>query len=125
MLQPTRFRVRSGDDALIFHAGDVDWFEADGNYVWLHVRNTRHRLRITLRGLLMRLDGRQFIRIHKSTVVNVERVKEVQPWLGGDYVAILSDGRQLKVSRTFAQNLLRPLGGRDVSLGHVPPRIAR
>jgi two-component system LytT family response regulator len=105
----TRFTIRSDDKALIFQARDVDWFEADGNYVWLHVRNTKHRLRITLRGLLMQLDERQFIRIHKSTVVNVERITEVQPRSGGDYVAILSDGRQLRVSRTFAQNLLRPI----------------
>ena len=105
----TRFSVRTEDKALIFQARDVDWFEADGNYVWLHVGNTKHRLRMTLRSLLMQLDTRQFIRIHKSSVVNVERISEVQPRSGGDYVAVLSDGRHLNVSRTFAQNLLRPI----------------
>jgi two-component system LytT family response regulator len=105
----TRFTVRSDDRALIFHARDVDWFEADGNYVWLHVRKEKHRLRTTLRALIEQLDGRQFVRIHKSTVINVDRIKEVQPWFGGDYVAILTDGRQLRVSRTFAQDLLKPV----------------
>jgi two-component system LytT family response regulator len=105
----TRFTVRSEDRALIFHARDVDWFEADGNYVWLHVRKEKHRLRTTLRALIEQLDGKQFVRIHKSTVVNVDRIREVQPWFGGDYVAILIDGRQLRVSRTFAQYLLRPV----------------
>lgn len=105
----TRFTVRSEDKALIFHARDVDWFEADGNYVWLHVRKEKHRLRISMRSLLEQLDSRQFVRIHKSTVVNLDRVREVQPWFGGDYVAILTDGRQLKVSRTFAQDFLKPV----------------
>jgi two-component system LytT family response regulator len=105
----TRFTVRTDEKALIFHARDVDWFEADGNYVWLHVRKEKHRLRTSLRSLIEQLDARQFVRIHKSTVVNLDRVREVQPWFGGDYVAILNDGRQLKVSRTFAQDFLRPV----------------
>ncbi len=105
----TRFTVRTEERALIFQARDVDWFEADGNYVWLHVRKEKHRLRTSLRSLLDQLDARQFVRIHKSTVVNVDRIKEVQPWFGGDYVAILTDGRQLKVSRTFAQEFLKPV----------------
>lgn len=105
----TRFTVRSEERAFIFQARDVDWFEADGNYVWLHVRKEKHRLRTTLRSLIEQLDSSQFVRIHKSTVVNVDRIKEVQPWFGGDYVAILVDGRQLKVSRTFAQDILRPV----------------
>ena len=105
----TRFTVRTEEKALIFHARDVDWFEADGNYVWLHVRKEKHRLRTSLRSLIEQLDNRQFVRIHKSTVVNLDRVREVQPWFGGDYVAILTDGRQLKVSRTFAQDFLRPV----------------
>ncbi len=105
----TRFTVRTEDKALIFQAKDVDWFEADGNYVWLHVRKEKHRLRISIRSLLEQLDTRQFVRIHKSTIVNIDRIKEVQPWFGGDYVAILTDGRQLRVSRTFAQEFLKPV----------------
>ena len=105
----TRFTVRTEEKALIFQAREVDWFEADGNYVWLHVGKERHRLRMSLRSLIEQLDDRQFVRIHKSTVVNLDRVREVQPWFGGDYVAILTDGRQLKVSRTFAANFLRPV----------------
>jgi two-component system LytT family response regulator len=105
----TRFTVRSDERALIFQAKDVDWFEADVNYVWLHVRKEKHRLRISLRSLLEQLDTKQFVRIHKSTIVNLDRIKEVQPWFGGDYVAILTDGRQLRVSRTFAQEFLKPV----------------
>jgi len=105
----TRFTVRTDEKAIIFQAREVDWFEADGNYVWLHVRKERHRLRMSMRSLIEQLDDKQFARIHKSTVVNLDRVREVQPWFGGDYVAILVDGRQLKVSRTFAASFLRPV----------------
>ena len=105
----TRFVVRDGDRAVLVRVQDVDWFEAHGNYVRLHVRAAVHRVRVTLGTLAAQVDPRQFARIHKSTVVNLDRVREVQPWFGGDYVAILHDGRQLRVSRTYAQALLRPL----------------
>ena len=104
-----RFVVRRGDRVAIVRTEDVDWLEADGNYVRLHVRAETHRLRASLRALVARLDPARFVRIHKSTVVNVDRVREVQPWFGGDYVAILHDGRQLRVSRTFAPAMLRPI----------------
>ena len=54
------------------------------------------------------LDPGRFVRIHRSTIVNVDRVREVQPWVGGDYIAILTDGRQLRVSRTHRDELLWP-----------------
>ena len=85
----------------------IDYLEADGNYVRLHAGTAEHRIRATLAGLLEQLDPRQFIRIHRSTVVNVNRIDEIQPWFGGDYVAILRDGRKLKVSRRYRDGLLR------------------
>jgi len=105
----TRFVVRHGDRASLVRAADVEWIEADGNYVVLHVRGGAHRLRASLRALAEQLDPRQFARIHKSTIVNLDRVRELQPWFGGDYVAILVDGRQLRVSRSFAAGVLRPM----------------
>ncbi len=59
-----------------------------------------------MRRLVEELDPERFIRIHRSTIVNVQRIKEVQPWVGGDYLAILRDGQQLKVSRNYRQRLL-------------------
>ena len=105
----TRFVVRHGDRASLVRAADVEWIEADGNYVVLHARGGAHRLRASLRTLAEQLDPRQFARIHKSTIVNLDRVRELQPWFGGDYVAILGDGRQLRVSRSFAAGVLRPM----------------
>jgi two-component system LytT family response regulator len=88
---------------------DVDWFEAEGNYVRLHVGQVSHLIRSTLRGMEEQLDPAAFIRIHRSTIVNVNRIREIQPWFGGDYIALLQDGRQLRVSRSHREQLLRPV----------------
>jgi two-component system LytT family response regulator len=105
----TRFVVRRDDKLTMLRADDVDWFEGASNYVNLHVKNHEYRLRVSIRTLMERLDPSLFVRIHKSTIVNVDRIREVQPWFSGDYVVILNDGRQLRVSRTFAPSLLRPI----------------
>ena len=104
-----RLTVRVNEDFVFFRADQVDYFEGSGNYVKVHVGGSSYRLRVSLRELSARLDSRCFRRIHRSSLVNMERIKKVQPWFGGDYVAILSDGRQLRVSRTYAGNLLKPL----------------
>ncbi|MEO8452909.1 MAG: LytTR family DNA-binding domain-containing protein [Gemmatimonadota bacterium] len=104
-----RFVVRTADRAVPIRAEEVDWIAADGNYAVLHVRGTTHRLRVSLKTIEDQLDRRRFARIHKSTIVNVERIREIQPWFGGDYVAILESGDKLRISRTFAPDLLRPL----------------
>ncbi|WP_420128853.1 LytR/AlgR family response regulator transcription factor [Longimicrobium sp.] len=88
---------------------DVDWFEAEGNYVRLHVGKVTHLIRSTLRAMGDQLDPAMFIRIHRSTIVNVNRIREIQPWFGGDYIALLNDGRQLRVSRSHREQLLRPV----------------
>lgn len=88
---------------------DVDWFEAEGNYVRLHVGKVTHLIRSTLRAMGDQLDPAMFIRIHRSTIVNVSRIREIQPWFGGDYIALLHDGRQLRVSRSHREQLLRPV----------------
>ena len=88
--------------------GEVDWLEADGKYVRLHAGGRTHLIRGTLAAAAERLDPAHFVRIHRSTVVNVARIREVQPWMGGDHLAILRDGTKLRVSRTFRGALLRP-----------------
>jgi two-component system LytT family response regulator len=87
---------------------EVDWMEADGKYVRLHAGGRAHLIRSSLAAVAERLDPAHFVRIHRSTVVNVARIREVQPWMGGDHLAILRDGTQLRVSRTFRGALLRP-----------------
>jgi two-component system LytT family response regulator len=102
-----RIAIREDDRMMLVRACDVDRFEGFGNYVKLHIRAATHRLRASLRELSVRLDPSQFARIHRSTIINVDRIREVQPWFGGDYVAILTDGARLRISRTYAPMLLR------------------
>lgn len=102
-----RIKVEHDERIRFVRVADVAYFEADRNYVRVHAGDAEHRIRAPLTRLLDRLDPRIFVRIHRSTVVNVEHIREVQPWFGGDYVAILLDGRQLKVSRRYRDALLR------------------
>ncbi|HEU4456924.1 MAG TPA: LytTR family DNA-binding domain-containing protein [Longimicrobium sp.] len=105
----TRLMVQVKDRIRFVRTDEVDWLEAAGNYVRVHAGAQAHLIRATLAGLCEQLDPARFVRIHRSTVVNVDRIREVQPWFGGDYIAILEDGRQLRVSRSFRDALLRPL----------------
>ena len=106
---PTRIAVRGSDRIVFVRTEDVDWFEAARNYVKLHIGAQELRIRIRLRELAAELDPSRFRQIHRSTIVNIDRVSEVQPWAGGDYVALLRDRQQLRVSRTYARALLRTL----------------
>lgn len=105
----TRLMVRSQGRIRLVRVEDVDWFEGTGNYVRLHVGDTTHLIRASLGGLEARLDPTRFMRIHRSTIVNLDRIREIQPWGGGAYVAILRDGQRLRVSRGYREALLRPL----------------
>jgi len=105
----TRLMVQVKDRIRFVRTDEVDWLEAAGNYVRVHAGTQAHLIRATLAGLCEQLDPARFVRIHRSTVVNVDRIREVQPWFGGDYIAILEDDRQLRVSRSFRDALLRPV----------------
>jgi two-component system, LytTR family, response regulator len=105
----SRFAVRSDGRVRFVAVADVDWIEASGNYAIVHVGEVQHRIRASLRDVSQQLDPRTFVRIHRSAIVNIDRIREVQPWFGGDYVAILRTGAKLKVSRMRASQLLRPM----------------
>lgn len=77
------------------------------NYVRLHVGDKSHLLRGPLTAIHAQLDPAMFARIHRSIIVNVDRIAEVQPWVGGDYVAILHSGERLRVSRNFRGAVVR------------------
>jgi two-component system LytT family response regulator len=91
-----------GDGRVLFvRTADVDWIEAMDNYVRLHVGRQTHLMRETLSRLEQRLPAQSFLRIHRSTIVNVDRIREVQPWFAGDYVLILGDGTKLTTGRRY------------------------
>ena len=86
-------------------ADEIDWIEAAGNYLRLHAGGETHLLRETMNNLERRLESTRFVRIHRSTIVNVERIREFQTLFHGDYVVILIDGTELSLSRSYRQNL--------------------
>jgi len=95
----TRIAVRTGDRVRFVKTDDVDWVEASGNYVVIHAGNERHTIRETLGALEARLSPKQFQRLSRSAVVNLDRIREVQPLFQGEHVAILKDGTRINMTR--------------------------
>ena len=104
-----RLLVKCAGKERLLPVEEVDWFEAAGNYVRIHTRGERLLLRETMANLEVRLDPEQFARIHRSTIVNLKRVKELEPWFHGDYVVRLHDGQKLTLSRGHRARLLERL----------------
>ncbi len=96
-----RLLVKQADRHVLVRTASIQWVEAEDNYVRLHVEGTSHLLRQTMTGLLTRLDPSQFRRIHRSAIVNLDFIREFQPWTGGDHLVIMRDGTRLTLSRTF------------------------
>ena len=94
----------------VVKTADIDWVEAYGNYARLHVGTRAHLIRETMGNLERALDPAGFARIHRSTIVNLDRIKEMQPWFSGEYVVLLTDGTKLKLSRWYRERLEQRLG---------------
>ena len=107
---PERLMVKSGGRIYFVRLGDIDWIEAAGNYVRLHVGKEDHLLRESLTALEKKLDPGRFARIHRSTIVNLERIREIQPAFHGDYVVIIAGGQELALSRSCREKLEESLG---------------
>jgi two-component system LytT family response regulator len=105
-----RVVIKSAGRIMFLRTDEIDWIEAADNYVRLHVGTEPHLLRETLGTLESRLDPAKFLRIHRSTVVNIDRLKELQPWFHGDYIVILQDGTRLNLSRTYRDRVIELLG---------------
>jgi two-component system, LytTR family, response regulator len=105
-----RLVVKSGGRVCFVRTEEIDWIEAAGNYLRLHVGRDVHVLRETMSRLESRLDPRQFPRIHRSTMVNLERIQELQPSFHGDFVVVLHDGTELTLSRGYRDKLQELLG---------------
>jgi two-component system LytT family response regulator len=102
----TRMLVKNGERMFFVPVEKIDWLEAEGNYVRLHCGREAHLVRATLTGMEEQLDPHRFTRIHRSTIVNLDRVKEVRPWFAGDYLVKLHDGAELRLSRRYRDRLL-------------------
>lgn len=107
-----RFAVRKGRKVAFVSALDVEWIEADGDYARLHCSARNYLLRESLNQLSRLLDPAQFIRVHRSTIVRLDRVAELQSLTNRDAMLRLRDGALLRASRTYIEPLLERLGGR-------------
>jgi two-component system, LytTR family, response regulator len=101
----TRLMIKSSNRMMLLKVDEIDFIEADGNYAKLHSGRKTHLLREKMNDLEGRLDPARFVRIHRSIIVNLERIKEMHPHFNGDYVVVLEDGRQLRLSRTRREQL--------------------
>ncbi len=109
----TRFVIKEGDRIYFVNADDVDWIEAADYYVQLHTGKKTHLIRETLNRLETQLDPSRFLRIHRSTIVNSTRIKELKRHFQSEFIVILQDGTNLKMSRSYRDNLSAFLGEKD------------
>jgi two-component system LytT family response regulator len=105
-----RIAVKSDGRVRIVPVKDVDWIEAEGDHLKIHAGKAAHLIRDTMKRMETQLDPRRFVRIHRSTIVNIDRIKELQPYFGGEYVVLLHDGTSLKLSRGYKSHLEKLLG---------------
>lgn len=108
-----RFTVKNGDQVSIFHVDQIDWIEADQYYAKIHIDGEVHMIRQTMMALEELLPSDRFIRIHRSTIVNLDRIVALEPLFQGDHTVVLRDGTRLKMSRRRKEllgDVLRPLG---------------
>jgi len=105
-----RLVIRANGGAVVVPAADVDRIEADGDYLTIHAGKAKHVLRETMKEMEQSLDASRFVRVHRSTIVNIDRVKGLEPYYRGEYVVVLADGTRVKLSRGYKQHLEEALG---------------
>ncbi|HKR15742.1 MAG TPA: LytTR family transcriptional regulator DNA-binding domain-containing protein [Pyrinomonadaceae bacterium] len=105
-----RLVIKNGGRVFFLHVQDVYCIEAEGNYVRVYDGQKGYLLRETISSLEEQLDPKQFLRIHRSAIVKIDRIKEMQPWFHGEYRIIMENGKQLALSRNYRANLQEAVG---------------
>ena len=105
-----RLVIKMNGHVFFVKTDDIDWLEAEGNYVRLHAGKESYLLRDTISALEGQLDPKRFVRVHRSAIVNVDRIQELQAWFHGEYRIILREGVQLTLSRSYREKLHELLG---------------
>jgi two-component system LytT family response regulator len=105
-----RLVIKGSGRVFFLKTDEIDWIEAEGNYVCLHVRKESYLLRETISSLETQLDPHRFPRIHRSQIVNIDRIRELRPWSHGEYQVVLHDGTELILSRSYRERLHALLG---------------
>jgi two-component system LytT family response regulator len=101
-------RIQSRGRILLLQPESIDWVEAQHNYVRLYTRDGMHTVRETLTGIERRLDRLSFRRVHRSRIVNVDRICAIEPWRRGDAIIVLDNGCRLKASRSYREQWEAP-----------------
>ncbi len=100
-----RLVIKAGGRVTFLKTEEIDWIEAAGNYIRLYIGKDSHLLRDTMNNIQTKLDPEKFLRIHRSTILKIDRIKELQPWYHGEYVVTLENGKQLTSSRSYRDKL--------------------
>jgi two-component system LytT family response regulator len=100
-----RLAIKSSGKVTFINTTDVDWIQANSDYVWIHVQGKKNLMRKKISELEAKLNPRDFIRIHRSTIVNISRIKDLEPLFYGDYAVNLQDGTKLTLSRSYRDKL--------------------
>jgi two-component system LytT family response regulator len=102
--------VRKGQRVVKLPVPEINWFEAEGNYVRVHIKGEGYLIRERMVALMERLDPRRFARIHRTAIVNLSFVREMRPWSNSAYVVLLEDGTELRLSRRYRGRLASSIG---------------
>ena len=105
-----RLLVKTEGRVFFLDVDNIHFIEAQGNYVRVHNGAKSYMIRETIGGLESQLDPKAFLRIHRSTIVKIDRIKELQPWFHGEYHVVLENGKQLTLSRNYRANLQQAVG---------------
>ncbi|MEX0894033.1 MAG: LytTR family DNA-binding domain-containing protein [Gemmatimonadota bacterium] len=105
-----RLAITQGERTFLQPVRDIDWIEADGKFMNIHVGEKKYTMRATLLGLQEQLDPEVFLRVSRGAILNVNRIREVQPWFNGEYVAVMHSGAQVTTTRSYRAALARVIG---------------
>jgi two-component system LytT family response regulator len=102
--------VKVGGRIILLKTEEIEWIEADDKYLRLHAGERSHLVRITLSAFESQLDPRKFLRIHRSAIVNIDRIKKLRPMINGEYKVLLESGVTLTLSRNYRNKFYDTLG---------------
>jgi two-component system, LytTR family, response regulator len=102
-----RIPVRDGDRIFMLRVDEIDWVESASNYIAVHARGRSFLLRVRMNDMAVKLDPDRFARVHRSIIVNLDRIQEIRPASHGDFTVVLNDGTAVPMSRTHHKNLLK------------------
>lgn len=102
-----RLSFKDGSKVVVLYSNEIEWIDAAGDYMCIHAGGKTHIIRETMKALQQKLDPSRFQRVHRSAIVNVDKVKELHPHSNGEYFLILENGAELKLSRSYKDVVAR------------------